>query len=125
MKQLAKKFGFSDDYFSVVKSNNPEKFNLILSFDENPEKSTYKYIAYLETLISKMEKILLSYECNTDYGKKLKKANIIKTVFTGQAYNSDCATVFRIRDDRDYFSIQLQTIERWKKIINLHTKATV
>ena len=120
MSQLYKFFGVSISYFHQVKTNNKEKYDLMLSFDENPKMSILKYIDYVKSVLDQMEMVLHDFE-DGEYGKMLYKHKILNHTNFNAIYDDEVSVIFAIRDElRDYLKINLLQLRKWEKIIDIY-----
>ena len=60
LRELAKYFGYSENYFYVVRAMNREKFDFIFSFDSDIKKSAEKYCDYVTDLLTSAEEMYYS-----------------------------------------------------------------
>lgn len=60
--KVARHFGKCDAYFDGVKHSNIERFNLIMSFDDNCLSSCYKYFDWLHNLFYEASLIEMGFE---------------------------------------------------------------
>lgn len=60
--KTARHFGKSDAYFDGVKCTNIERFNLIMSFDNNHLASCYKYLDWLHILFYEASLIEMMFD---------------------------------------------------------------
>lgn len=118
--QLYNFFGVSISYFHQVKLNNKVKYDLMLSFDENPKISILKYIDYTKSILDQMEKILHDFE-DGEYGKMLYTNKILNHTNFNAIYDDEVSVVFEIRCElRDYLKIRLLQLRKWGKIIDIY-----
>lgn len=118
-RELALKLGYTEAYFSYMKNKNPEKYELI--FPNEKEEDLDNYVEKTMSLISKMENVMYMFEdYQEEYGLFLYKHNLTTNrTNPHMSYTNESNTIFKARDKKDYISIHLDKINKWKKIVNI------
>ena len=117
LKDLAIHYGFASSYFSVMKNTNQEKFNFVFSFDENKKRSLEKYIEFVSSVISNMEKVLFSFDKKHDYGVWITKLDLTNIKNLTSVYCSDERAIFKYREEEEYIGLKFNSLQKWLKII--------
>ena len=118
---LSKHFDFNPDYFGCMQCNTLDRYNKIMSYDDNKIVSVKKYANYIKSLVFKMRKILEFYENKTWlFGKTLVDNKIYKNRGKTQIYLEVYASAMYFKCDlMGFLSLKEALIKRYERIIGL------
>lgn len=118
---LSKYFGFKPYYFGSIQCNNLDRYNKIMSYDDNKILSVKKYADHINSLVFKMKEIVEFYENKTWlFGKTLVDNNIYLNRGKTQIYLEVYASIMYFKCDLiGFLSASSASIERWQRIIAL------
>jgi hypothetical protein len=120
LRRVARIFNKSQDYFSVMKSQNRERFEFISSFDkDNFRKSVYKYIDYVVDLFFEAQEIY------PQLNKEQLDSILLELGYNNQSpYQGVRKQVFQDRinmlvTDEDALSIYFGTVKKLQQFIKI------
>ena len=118
---LSKYFGFKPYYFGSIQCNNLDRYNKIMSYDNDKKVSVKKYADYIKSLVFKMKEIVEFYENKTWlFGKTLVDNNIYLNRGKTQIYLEVYASIMYFKCDLiGFLSANSSSIKRWQIIIAL------
>ena len=97
---LSKYFGFKPYYFGSIQCNNLDRYNKIMSYDDNKILSVKKYADHINSLVFKMKEIVEFYENKTWlFGKTLVDNNIYLNRGKTQIYLEVYASIMYFKCD--------------------------
>ena len=118
---LSQYFGFKNYYFGSMQCNAKDKYDFVMSFDDDKIKSVKLYVEYVKNTILKMQNILDFYEGKEwMYGKILFDNKISNYGAGKQVYLEDVTSIYTPRAIlQDYLAINFSTLQRWESTILL------
>lgn len=114
LSQLSIRFTNDRNTFFVMRKQNPEKFNYIMSFDDNNVYSVQKYIKHIEDMLKKVTDFYYTFEDDKDFGSWLVEKGIIKKRHQRQWF---VEALFAYRDN--FFRMRFRFVKTLEKVASL------
>lgn len=117
LTQLSKWFERDSSYFNSVETQYPERFNFMMSFDEDSKESVRKYCLFVERTIERLQKEMFD-------NRKIFKVLLPQVGYTRKnisvAVNTFEQGLFALRED--YLSVRFNVLKRYIELVKLLDK---